>query len=218
MQIGGDSVGGQLRLQALSHQVGIENGIPLLAEQLPPVEMDALASGKYFLNLHIVTARKPKYPRPGDLLLDGSRQEMTSSKYDVMAKLNGAKSNQWRRFDLDGQLTKMMKSLGAIHGSENTTPLGSPPRPSVEANIAADIAALNARISGKDLPSDGMGIADKNTPKVRHKEKTSVKWADEVSQRPAEAGGKHDDRLVDTVDVVGGVDAADGVDKDDGKP
>ena len=38
---------------------------------------------------------------------------MTSSKYDAMAKLNDAKSNQWKRFDLDGKLTSMMKSLGA---------------------------------------------------------------------------------------------------------
>ncbi len=92
------------------------------------METAALESGEFFLGLHIVTGRKPKYPRPGDLLLDGTRMEMTHSKYDAMAKLNDAKSNQWKRFDLDGKLTSMMKTLGAIHGSESTTPISGSPR------------------------------------------------------------------------------------------
>lgn len=74
-----------------------------------------------------MTGRKPKYPRPGDLLVDGTRQEMTSSKYDAMARLNDAKSNQWKRFDLDGKLKCMMKSLSAMTGGGSTTACGGSP-------------------------------------------------------------------------------------------
>lgn len=111
-----------------------------LAKKLPKIEEDAIASGFYYFNLHIVTGRKPKYPRPGDLLLDGTRQEMTTSKYDAMAKLNNAKSNQWKRFDLDGKLTSMMKTLGAIHGSESTLASHSPSKASSNDTISTNQA------------------------------------------------------------------------------
>ena len=148
LQIGGSTNGGKLMQQIVQHRVEMEEEIPLvspseslgwplelaqimlrwkqLAKELPKIEADAIESGFYYFNLHIVTGRKPKYPRPGDLLLDGTRQEMTTSKYDAMAKLNDAKSNQWKRFDLDGKLTSMMKTLGAIHGSETTPTSRSP--------------------------------------------------------------------------------------------
>lgn len=29
--------------------------------------------------------------------MDGTRQEMTASKYDAMARLNDAKTSQWKR-------------------------------------------------------------------------------------------------------------------------
>lgn len=156
LQIGGSTNGGKLMHQIVLRRVDMEEEIPLvspskglpedsteasgcplelaqlmlrwkqLAKELPKIEADAIESGFYYFNLHIVTGRKPKYPRPGDLLLDGTRQEMTTSKYDAMAKLNDAKSNQWKRFDLDGKLTSMMKTLGAIHGSESTPASSSP--------------------------------------------------------------------------------------------
>lgn len=156
LQIGGSTNGGKLMQQIVQRRMDMEEEIPLvspsgglredstetsrcplelaqlmlrwkqLAKELPKIEADAIESGFYYFNLHIVTGRKPKYPRPGDLLLDGTRQEMTTSKYDAMAKLNDAKSNQWKRFDLDGKLTSMMKTLGAIHGSESTTASRSP--------------------------------------------------------------------------------------------
>lgn len=156
LQIGGSTNGGKLMQQIVQRRVDMEEEIPLvspsedlpedsteasecllelaqlmlrwkqLAKELPKIEADAIESGFYYFNLHIVTGRKPKYPRPGDLLLDGTRQEMTTSKYDAMAKLNDAKSNQWKRFDLDGKLTSMMKTLGAIHGSDSTPALRSP--------------------------------------------------------------------------------------------
>jgi hypothetical protein len=58
--------------------------------------MTELESGSYYMNLHIVTGRKPHSPRPGDLLQDGTRQDMTASKYDAMAR-NDAKFSQWKR-------------------------------------------------------------------------------------------------------------------------
>jgi hypothetical protein len=87
-----------------------------LATQLPNVDASDLALGNFFLNLHIITARKPREPRPGDLLLDGTRQEMTKSKYDAMARLNNAKGNQWKRFSLDRKLTNMLEKLSTLHG------------------------------------------------------------------------------------------------------
>lgn len=121
----------------------MEEEISLLARKLPKVESHALESGFYYFNLHIVTGRKPKYPRPGDLLLDGTRQEMTNSKYDAMAKLNDAKSNQWKRFDLDGKLTSMMKALGAgvVHGSGSTTPVTGSPKKSLRVPKGASDAS-----------------------------------------------------------------------------
>ena len=83
------------------------------------IEKDAIESGDYYLNLHIVTGRKPCHPRAGDLLLNGSRQEMTASKYEAMARTEDPKSNQWKRFDLDGELT------GLVHGLSNLS--GAPP-------------------------------------------------------------------------------------------
>jgi len=68
-----------------------------LKAELPSPELDEIASGKYYFNLHIVTGRKPPHPRPGDLLGNGTRQEMTASTYNAMARLNDAKSSQWKR-------------------------------------------------------------------------------------------------------------------------
>jgi hypothetical protein len=70
---------------------------PQLKAELPSPELDEIASSNYYFNLHIVTGRKPPYPRPGDLLSDGTRQEMTASTYDAMARFNDAKSSQWKR-------------------------------------------------------------------------------------------------------------------------
>ena len=67
-----------------------------LREELPQMEMMAIDSGAYCLNLHIVTCRKPAIPRPGDLLKDGTRQDMTRSKLDTMGHYNG-KDAKWKR-------------------------------------------------------------------------------------------------------------------------
>ena len=70
--------------------------MPQLRDELPQVELARLEFGSYFLNLHIVTGRKPASSRPGDLLKDGTRQYMTASKYDAMAR-NDAKLS-WKRY------------------------------------------------------------------------------------------------------------------------
>jgi hypothetical protein len=76
---------------------GLRTDFLQLKAELPSPELDEIASGNYYFNLHIVTGRKPPYPRPGDLLSDGTRQEMTASTYDAMARFNDAKSSQWKR-------------------------------------------------------------------------------------------------------------------------
>ncbi|KAH8794806.1 hypothetical protein BGZ57DRAFT_848051 [Hyaloscypha finlandica] len=77
--------------------------------------MAELEIGSYYPNLHIVTGRKPAYPRPGDLLGDATRQDMTAFKYDAMAR-NDAKLS-WTRFDLEGKLSSIMKKLAALPGA-----------------------------------------------------------------------------------------------------
>ena len=56
-----------------------------------------MEDGKFYLNLHIVTGRKPKDPRPGDLLVNGDRKEMTQGVYNAMARFQEVKSSQWER-------------------------------------------------------------------------------------------------------------------------
>jgi hypothetical protein len=67
-------------------------------QKLPFVKAEDLAPGKYFLNRHVVTGRKLGMPRTGDLLADGTRQEMTSTRCAVLARLDYAQSNPWKRF------------------------------------------------------------------------------------------------------------------------
>jgi hypothetical protein len=57
----------------------------------------AMESGKYFLNLHIVTGRKPLQPRPGDMLIDGTRQGM-GDPYSDMTHYPLTRATHWERF------------------------------------------------------------------------------------------------------------------------
>ncbi|KAI9049289.1 hypothetical protein LZ554_007135 [Drepanopeziza brunnea f. sp. 'monogermtubi'] len=115
--VGGNTRSGQLMKEYVLYQTELENCIPKLCEELPAVEISEIASGAYFMNLHIVTGRKPYEPRPGDLLIDGSRQEMTASKYHAMARHHDSKTSQWKRYDLQGKLTTMMQSLTTLTGA-----------------------------------------------------------------------------------------------------
>jgi hypothetical protein len=113
--VGGNTRSGQHLKVFLLYQISLENEVPKvchpaiplhiqkltmdqLLKELPKVEMVELESGSYYLNLHIVTGRKPAYPRPGDLLGDGTRQDMTASKYDAMARNDAELS--WKRYCL----------------------------------------------------------------------------------------------------------------------
>jgi len=71
--------------------------------------MAELEIGSYYPNLHIVTGRKPAYPRPGDLLGDATRQDMTAFKYDAMAR-NDAKLS-WTRYCLIADLVFFWQHL-----------------------------------------------------------------------------------------------------------
>ncbi|PVH76804.1 hypothetical protein DL98DRAFT_639812 [Cadophora sp. DSE1049] len=95
--VGGNTRSGQLLKEFVLYQIELENCIPKLCDELPKVEIAEIESGAYFMNLHIVTGRKPYDPRPGDLLRDGSRQEMTASTYDAMARHHDSKTSQWKR-------------------------------------------------------------------------------------------------------------------------
>jgi len=108
MPIGGESRSGQLLQKLLLDQIVIEDEIPQLKNNLPKVEVEELKSGIYHINLHIVTGRKPATPRAGDLLADGSRQEMTDMKYEAMQRRVTSVANQWTRMENEASLEKMM--------------------------------------------------------------------------------------------------------------
>ncbi|PMD43585.1 hypothetical protein L207DRAFT_300657 [Hyaloscypha variabilis F] len=116
--VGGNTLSGQHLKEFLLYQISLENMIPKLRDKLPGVELAELENGSYFLNVHIVTGRKPALPRPGDLLKNGTRQYMTASKYDAMAR-NDAKLS-WKRFDLEGKLSSMMKNLTTLPGAPDS--------------------------------------------------------------------------------------------------
>ncbi|KAM0144045.1 hypothetical protein ACHAO1_000324 [Botrytis cinerea] len=117
LPVGGSTTTGQRLKDFILYQVELENDIPQLRERLLPVEVEEIESGNYYLTLHIVTARKPRCPRAGDLLLNGTREEMTDMKYDQMARVNKLPvKNQagWKRFDL-GRISEMMTSFDEHH-------------------------------------------------------------------------------------------------------
>lgn len=124
LPVGGKTTCGQKLADLTIQEIEIENSIPVLAAELPDINLEDINSGNFYLNLHIVTARKPKFPRPGDLLTDGTRQEMTDVKYEKMAERTGAAKNNslgggvekgggWKRFDLDLHSTHMVANMVA---------------------------------------------------------------------------------------------------------
>ena len=66
--------------------------------------------------------------------MDGTRQEMTASKYDAMEKLGNAKSNQWQRFSLDNKLAAMMQRLRILQGDPEQNEGGDSSAPIMEAS------------------------------------------------------------------------------------
>jgi hypothetical protein len=115
---------------------------PQLKSELPVIETAAIESGDYYLNFHIVTGRKPQHSRAGDLLLNGSRQEMTASKYETMAaRTNDSKTNHWKRLDLDSELTDLVQGLSVLRGAPSniTPPPSLTPRPSPRSPLLVSI-------------------------------------------------------------------------------
>lgn len=121
--IGGQSYSGQKLRQLLIQEIEIENSIPILAAKLPPIELNDLSLGYFYLNLHVVTARKPKFPRPGDLLMNGTRQEMVVFKHEKIGARETAGSNNrafssnmekkkdWNKFDMELCLSNTLTSV-----------------------------------------------------------------------------------------------------------
>lgn len=87
--------------------------MPILASKFHEFDMNDLNFGNFYLNLHIVTARKPKFPRPGDLLMDGTRQEMAQFKYEKMARRTGETKNGV----LVGDLVDLIEKENAWRGT-----------------------------------------------------------------------------------------------------
>ncbi|KAI9646813.1 hypothetical protein NHQ30_004812 [Ciborinia camelliae] len=115
LPVGGTTTTGQRLKDFILYQIGLENDISQLRERLLPVEFEEIESGNYHLTLHIVTARKPRCSRAGDLLIDGTREEMTDVKYDQMARGNELKNQAgWKRFELD-RISEMMTSFEENH-------------------------------------------------------------------------------------------------------
>lgn len=120
---------------------------------MPTVEVDAIESGDYHLNIHVVTARKPPMSRPGDLLLDGKRQDMTEMSYDAMARFKAMKTSPWKRqvsflltclkitdcgffrYEIDDNLTGIIENLKTLPGAPETLTQES------EANISKMLKA-----------------------------------------------------------------------------
>ncbi|KAG0648420.1 hypothetical protein D0Z07_5263 [Hyphodiscus hymeniophilus] len=130
LPVGGNTKAGQLLKDYMLLKHYNEDCVPNLKTALPAIETEAIESGEYYLNLHIVTGRKPGHPRAGDLLLNGTRQEMTNSKYEAMARTEDPKSNQWKRFDLGVELNGMINGLTNLSGAPSaiSSPAAVEPR------------------------------------------------------------------------------------------
>lgn len=114
LPVGGPSPAGKLLLRIMMEELSIENSIPLLKENMSAINLNEISLGNYYVNLHVLTARKPELPRDGDMLMDGTRQEMRSMKDDTTVRRSDARTNRWRRFELDARLTTMMETLTTL--------------------------------------------------------------------------------------------------------
>ncbi|PQE22215.1 hypothetical protein CJF32_00004578 [Rutstroemia sp. NJR-2017a WRK4] len=98
LPIGGTTTTGQRLRDFILYQTELEDSIPQLEQNLPPVELDAVKSGHYYLTVHVVTARKPPFPRAGDQLRNGSREESSDEKCDCISRGEALKkAAAWKR-------------------------------------------------------------------------------------------------------------------------
>ncbi len=132
LPVGGDTPAGKLLLEFMRYQTDLENFVPLvslstvppaphihsrrlikviqLATELPQPNFNEIGFGKFYINMHIVSGRKPRDPRPGDMLKDGTRQGMSTNTFDRLKRADTSKGDQWNRAVLDARLVTMMKS------------------------------------------------------------------------------------------------------------
>ncbi|PQE16761.1 hypothetical protein CJF30_00003465 [Rutstroemia sp. NJR-2017a BBW] len=98
LPIGGTTTAGKRLGDFILYQTELEDSIPQLEQNLPPVELDAVTSGHYYLTVHVVTARKPPFPRAGDQLRNGSREESSDEKCHCMSRGEALKkAAAWKR-------------------------------------------------------------------------------------------------------------------------
>jgi hypothetical protein len=81
-----------------------------LATKLPQPNFGEISFGNFYINMHVVSGRKPRDPRPGDVLRDGTRQSMTAFTFEISKSADTLKSPQWTRAVLDAKLVAMMKT------------------------------------------------------------------------------------------------------------
>lgn len=85
---------------------------------------------------------------------------MTASKYEAMARTNDSKTNQWKRLDLDAELTGLVQGLSVLSGA--------PP-------VITSPSALSPQ-QGKISPYDGAaekGKENKKSEVVEHVEEVA---------------------------------------------
>ncbi|KAF8866037.1 hypothetical protein BDZ45DRAFT_796270 [Acephala macrosclerotiorum] len=172
--VGGSTRSGKLIKEYILYQLELENSIPKLLEELSEVELPALETGAYYLNVHIVTGRKPMDLRTGDLMPNGERREMTNSTYDAMARFEAIKSSQWKRFDLDGSITEIMQNLNTLPGAPDQSPTATRgtvedgPKP-VLSGLSDLSSPFNAPpfVTLKEMENSGSGEKDRRTQMPR---------------------------------------------------
>ena len=121
--------------------------------------MEAIESGDYYLNLHIATGRKAYIPRAGDLLLNGTRQEMTALKYEAMARTEAPKPNHWKRFDLEVGLNGLVHRLSNLSGAPAVIPTPFALATAKSAPITPPLAAKGTFLPPKSAKTSPAALA-----------------------------------------------------------
>lgn len=180
LPIGGASDSGKLLCDVLAEQIKDEDEYKLVrsyeyyklstnraAPSIPAkVDPHDLTSGEYFLNLHICSGRKPLEVRQGDLLSDGTRKEMSTARYNAMARTNHAASNQWKRFSLDDSLGTMMKNITNLQGGTQWKPISS--ASSVASSISSSVESRPVSTPDHDETIPHLALNDTATRMTSH--------------------------------------------------
>lgn len=106
---------------------------------------------------------------------------MTASKYEAMARTEDPKSNQWKRFDLDGELTGLVHGLANLSGAPSVI---SPPPALTPAHTNTGNLSPLLTHDGADQPNphDGAVDDDKKSEAIRVVEVIEVVREDESKE------------------------------------